>query len=557
MIGDKHSPASVVRTWARLAAAALTAEREALNRVNVFPVADADTGTNLYLTVREGAHRVAAADPELGAAALMREFARGALVGARGNSGVILSEWLRGLSTAAQDGQGIEVALQAAATAARVAVVEPAVGTILTAADVAAEQAVAAAQAAGATVDEVLAAAVEGARAAALDSPRQMAALARAGVLDAGACGLVLILEALRLASEFERARAADPAPIAAASLGADADRPASAPPASVSELRRLRVDLGLSLTGHHGEGHIPGFGDDDHFLAGAPAVGGDEFEVMFTLTSAQPEGQDVAAAVRQRLQAVGKSVVVVGGGGTWQAHAHTEALADTLAAVDSLSADLLAVPFAQVRHLHPLPDGTVGEVSVVATTIAPTVAADLARAGVCVLLPVAGEVTPSDLAASALGGQAAGAIVLSADSVGVYAAGAALAQAYREEGEPEAELLLQHVTTVNDLETVVAVAALVTSAGDPLEDRLADALAALGGIVEFQGPAAVALEWLAARPLGPDCLVTALLGMEVTDSQRVELAAIAGGVGAELNPVETGAAGDHIELGVESGAAG
>uniref|UniRef100_UPI000ADA2864 DAK2 domain-containing protein n=1 Tax=Cellulosimicrobium cellulans TaxID=1710 RepID=UPI000ADA2864 len=92
---------TAVVTWAREGVRALGAARRALDRVNVFPVPDADTGTNMYLTFLDGARALPAGRTgEAGAGELLALLARGALVGARGNSGVILSEYLRGLAVA-------------------------------------------------------------------------------------------------------------------------------------------------------------------------------------------------------------------------------------------------------------------------------------------------------------------------------------------------------------------------------------------------------------------------------------------------------------------------
>ena len=147
--GVRLEDPGLVRAWTRGATAALRRERAAIDRVNVFPVADADTGTNLYLTLREGDRAVAAAPAGATGAELLTALARAALLGARGNSGVILSEWLRGLAVAARHGGGAADLLTRAATSARSAVAQPAEGTILTAADAAA----AAARAAQDSVD--------------------------------------------------------------------------------------------------------------------------------------------------------------------------------------------------------------------------------------------------------------------------------------------------------------------------------------------------------------------------------------------------------------------
>src|SRR5690606_14540365 len=129
---------AVVRAWAAGASAALQRERAAIDRVNVFPVADADTGTNLSLTLREGELAVRAAPEQATGAQLLATLARAAVLGARGNSGVILSEWLRGLAVAARRGGTAADLLGRAAASARSAVERPAEGTILTAADAAA-----------------------------------------------------------------------------------------------------------------------------------------------------------------------------------------------------------------------------------------------------------------------------------------------------------------------------------------------------------------------------------------------------------------------------------
>jgi dihydroxyacetone kinase-like predicted kinase len=130
--------AAVVRTWARAVVDALSTARSELDGVNVFPVADGDTGTNMYLTAREAATAVHDAPAGASGARLLRLASRAALLGARGNSGVILSEWLRGLTVAATRGDSLAIALDVAARTARQAVAHPAPGTILTAADSAA-----------------------------------------------------------------------------------------------------------------------------------------------------------------------------------------------------------------------------------------------------------------------------------------------------------------------------------------------------------------------------------------------------------------------------------
>ncbi|MBX6769829.1 MAG: DAK2 domain-containing protein, partial [Actinomadura rubrobrunea] len=91
--------AAALRRWSRLAADALGRTRGEIDALNVFPVPDGDTGTNLHLTVLAAAEAVEAVrEADADVAAAWRELAQGALLGARGNSGVILSQVFRGLA---------------------------------------------------------------------------------------------------------------------------------------------------------------------------------------------------------------------------------------------------------------------------------------------------------------------------------------------------------------------------------------------------------------------------------------------------------------------------
>lgn len=167
--------AVVVRTWCSLALEALGRDREEIDAINVYPVADGDTGTNLYLTVESAAQAVeavfvahgtvGAAGPDAGTtdgapggesapalADAVRAMAHGALIGARGNSGTILAQLLRGmaevLGAPAGDDDHAELlseALRRAAESAYQAVAHPVEGTVLTVATAAAEAAAAAA----------------------------------------------------------------------------------------------------------------------------------------------------------------------------------------------------------------------------------------------------------------------------------------------------------------------------------------------------------------------------------------------------------------------------
>jgi len=291
--------AVAVRTWCALALDALGREREAIDAINVYPVADGDTGTNLYLTVESAAAAVEAvfAAHETGtsvpsAADAVRAMAHGALIGARGNSGTILAQLLRGMAGVLAEGTGgdrMRLALDRAAAWAREAVAHPVEGTVLTVADRAAAAAGRAAP--GADTAEVARAAYEGARAALDATPGQLPALARAGVVDAGGRGLVTLLGALVQAVSGrapERPYEA-PAPFVPPPAADDAECPA-------------------------------GDGDGD---------GGPAFEVIYLLEA----GDEAVERLRTRLDALGDSLVVVGGDGLWNVHVHVD---DAGAAVEA-----------------------------------------------------------------------------------------------------------------------------------------------------------------------------------------------------------------------------
>jgi DAK2 domain fusion protein YloV len=296
--------ALAVRTWCGLALRALGRAREEIDAINVYPVADGDTGTNLYLTAESAAAAVEAVfeahgthDPGKPALAdAARAMAHGALIGARGNSGTILAQLLRGMAqvlaadgeTTHTDGEGLRLALRHAADSARQAVAHPVEGTVLTVASAAADAA------AGAEGDcgTVARAAYDGARAALAATPGQLAVLERAGVVDAGGRGLVAVLGALVETFTGETPRAV---PVAS---GASPEVPTGSP-ASPEEC----VD--------------------------APAGSGPAFEVIYLL-----EADDTAVArLRQRLDGLGDSLVVVGGDGLWNVHVHVD---DAGAAVEA-----------------------------------------------------------------------------------------------------------------------------------------------------------------------------------------------------------------------------
>lgn len=201
----------MVLRWADGAAEVLERARPVLDRANVFPVPDADTGTNLAATLRAArdAAVTSAASDAPSADRVLHAFARGALVGARGSSGVILSEFLRGLAGAAPSGTGsagpvtdatrLARAIDRGARRAVAAVVDPRPGTMLTAARGAADAALEAA-AGGGNLVQTVESARSGASQALRRSVDELDVLRAAGVLDAGAYGFVLLLDALAAA---------------------------------------------------------------------------------------------------------------------------------------------------------------------------------------------------------------------------------------------------------------------------------------------------------------------------------------------------------------------
>lgn len=297
--------AAAVRSWCGLALEALGRERERIDAINVYPVADGDTGTNLYLTLESAARAVEAAfdgHTSAGTAPCLADaigaMAHGALIGARGNSGTIVAQLLRGMTEVLAAGDGsadaLRQALRRAAASTYEAVAHPVEGTVLTVATAAAEAAERAAGEAGAEAAEVARAAHEGARIALQATPGQLAVLGRAGVVDAGGCGLVALLGALADVLSGE---------VSATPVAVRADAPL--PEAAGCEVAaRVATD---------------GRGDPE----------GPAFEVIYLL-----EAEDAAVArLRTRLDGLGDSLVVVGGDGLWNVHVHVD---DAGAAVEA-----------------------------------------------------------------------------------------------------------------------------------------------------------------------------------------------------------------------------
>ncbi len=189
------------------AAAAIENNKQKLNELNVFPVPDGDTGTNMAMTINAAAADLRKAeDPSLEKAAKIASSAT--LRGARGNSGVILSLLMRGIAKGLKDQEVCDgvlwaSALQEGVDAAYKAVMKPAEGTILTVARLAAAKASQAAQENN-YFEYVHAAAIEEARIALAGTTNQNPVLKKAGVVDAGGKGWLIALEAMMQALQGE-----------------------------------------------------------------------------------------------------------------------------------------------------------------------------------------------------------------------------------------------------------------------------------------------------------------------------------------------------------------
>lgn len=184
----------------RAAGAWLDAHSAAVNALNVFPVPDGDTGTNMSLTMRAALNE-AGSRPYAAVSEVMRVLAHGALMGARGNSGVILSQIMRGFARALDSLEHLTpttlaTALTEGATTAYKGVVKPVEGTILTVAREAAHAAHADA-ATGADLAHVLETAVSAAEQTLARTPTMLPVLAEAGVVDAGGQGYVILLRGI------------------------------------------------------------------------------------------------------------------------------------------------------------------------------------------------------------------------------------------------------------------------------------------------------------------------------------------------------------------------
>ena len=265
----------------RAAADWLELHRDSVNALNVFPVPDGDTGTNMSLTMRAALSEVGGRTFET-VAELARAISQGALMGARGNSGVILSQILRGFARGVENkahltAHDLAHALQEGTTTAYKGVMRPVEGTMLT---VIREAAEAAAQSAslGGDALQVLASTLEEARASLVRTPDLLPVLKTAGVVDAGGQGLVYLLEG---ALKFGRGE-------------------------------QIQLERATAMAEHvHAEMVEGGYNYDTQFIV-------------------QGEGLDVDA-IRDRIATMGDSVLVVGDAQTIKVHVHCDHPGETL----------------------------------------------------------------------------------------------------------------------------------------------------------------------------------------------------------------------------------
>lgn len=285
-----------VLRFSEVALSALAAAREEIDALNVYPVPDGDTGTNLFLTFESARdamlNAIGAAGEEADLRVALAAFARGALLGARGNSGVIFSQLVgalcKRLAEAGPEDRSAEVfaqGLSLATDASYAAVGEPVEGTMLTVSRAAADAALEAARDERRRLGHVIRAAATAAREALARTPEQLRVLRDAGVVDAGGRGLCVVLDAVETAVTGKR--------------------PVSAPP---------------PLGSHH----IP-----VPLRGGDLTEGGPAYEVMYLLEA----DDDRIPVLRRSLAPLGDSLVVVGGDRLWNVHVHVD---DVGAAVEA-----------------------------------------------------------------------------------------------------------------------------------------------------------------------------------------------------------------------------
>lgn len=319
----------------RTYAGALTEHRLTINSLNVYPVPDADTGNNLSMTM-EAALTALQGSRQTGD--LADRFGRAVVLGGRGLSGVIMSQYLKAFCEAVlannpADAAALATALRVGSVAATASVTTPVEGTILTVANAVARTAAHAAGA-GASLAETVAAAQAEGRAALARTPDQLPVLRRAGVVDSGAYGFGLFIEALAHVVNGSTI----PSPI-----------PPGPHPATLLE------------------------------ATGGETQGWARHEVLLVLQGTA----NAAQALREDWAEVGDQIVVSGGGLEWTCHIHTDdpdhavAVAERHGAVDNVRMTDLSEQIARQRHER------AGGVGIAAVASGPGIIRMLEAAGV------------------------------------------------------------------------------------------------------------------------------------------------------------------------------
>ncbi|NYF97220.1 DAK2 domain-containing protein [Janibacter cremeus] len=305
--------AESVRRWVVVTRAALAVRRAEIDALNVYPVPDGDTGTNMYLTLDQALHATRTEQERLGEEGPPRldvevaAMSRAALMSARGNSGVILSQLVRGVSEVIAgehltviDAPAAARSIAQGARRARESVVRPQEGTILTVADATAAEAERVVRGGG-SLGELTRAAVAAAREALARTPEQLQVLADAGVVDAGGAGYLLFIEALDQVVH-------DKGP--ARHLVVD--------DFILNTTLERRADWSHERSG----GEVSAGGFDGH--------DGHAHEVMYLLHEVPEEG---VARLRRDLDELGDCVVVSSAGDLTHVHVHTDDIGAALQA--------------------------------------------------------------------------------------------------------------------------------------------------------------------------------------------------------------------------------
>ncbi len=343
--------APLLRRGLTTAADWLSRNASAIDAINVFPVPDGDTGSNMALTLRSAVAEVDQLPGDTLASDVLTACARGALMGARGNSGVILSQWLRGLAEAVTgdpvSAAELDSAVAQAATVARSAIAEPREGTILSVSDALSQQGDAN------SIIEWAEGVVERARRAVERTPDQLPILRDAGVVDAGALGLSTLLEGLLLGLRGD-------------SLPAESREAGTIDPQWMAE-------------------------------AGAGLAESSGFCTEFVVDIVGPKASVDSAALRRSMEALGESVLVVGDRQMAHVHLHTTdpeaafAAGASFGRVSEGKADDLAAQHAVLQ-----PGAGLAEMAVVAVASGHGYIDQFRSLGVSVIVPGGQTMNPS-----------------------------------------------------------------------------------------------------------------------------------------------------------------